>query len=361
MTAAPARAIYATPHLWVQGRPAERLHELLQSAEIHADESGMATLELTFLNWGSSRPDEEGFQLFEGPLSLGAAIGLAFGKDDRQEEAYTVFLGVITSIDGIYKDWCAPQLRVRAEDSLWPLRMTRHTRVFEELTDAGIAERIGAELGLPVEAEVKGPTHRELLAVNQSDLALLRERARAVDAAISVDHRSVQLRARAPSGEPAVPVSRKSVRSLEISADLAHQRTEVQVHGWSVADKDGIHASGTGAAIKAEQGPGVTGVEVLETLGIQALEHHALEFPMSSREAETLAEALLRQRARRFVVARGSMDGDPRIKVGVELEIVDVGPWYTGRYRVTSLRHSYLGGRFETQFVASRPTLGGGL
>lgn len=361
MTARPQRTIYATPHLWVQGRPSDRLHTLLERAEVHADESGLSTLDLVFHNWGSSAPDEEGFQLFDGPLALGAAIALAFGTDDRQEAALTVFLGVITAIDGIYNDACAPQLRVRAEDALWPLRLTRHTRVFKELSDAGIAREIGRELGLPVEAEAPGPNHRELLAVNQSDLALLRERARAVDAVLAVDHRAIQLRARAPADEPAIPVSRTSVRSLEISADLAHQRTSVQVHGWSVANKEGIHARGDGAAIKGEQTTGTTGVEVLERLGIRADEHHALELPASAEEATTLAESLLRQRARRFVVARGCMNGDPRLRVGAELEIVDVGPWYTGRYKVTSLRHSYVGRRYETQFVATRPTLGGGL
>jgi hypothetical protein len=113
--------------------------------------------------------------------------------------------------------------------------------------------------------------------------------------------------------------------------------------------------------LAGETGRGKSGPEILEELGIVATEHHALEGPNTEAEARGLAKAALRERARRFVVARASLDGDTRLRVGGAVDIVDVGPWFTGRYRVVSLRHTWSGGRFESHIVASRPTLGGGL
>ena len=61
--------------------------------------------------------------------------------------------------------------------------MARRTRSFEDVTDADVMQQVASDNGLQAEIDAPGPSHRSLAQLNQSDLAFLRERARAVDAA----------------------------------------------------------------------------------------------------------------------------------------------------------------------------------
>ena len=74
-----------------------------------------------------------------------------------------------------------------AEDRFQDLRMVRRSRTFEDVSDRDVIEQIAGEHGLTTDVDLDGPTYRVLAQVNQSDLAFLRERARAVDAELWLD------------------------------------------------------------------------------------------------------------------------------------------------------------------------------
>ena len=71
-----------------------------------------------------------------------------------------------------------------------------------------------------------------------------------------------------------------------------------------------------------------------------------------------MADAAFRSRARRFVTAEGTTDGDARIKVGAAIEITGAGSMFSGAYSVTLSRHLFdvmVG--FRTVFRIERPGL----
>src|SRR5690606_31118178 len=95
------------------------------------------------------------------------------------EAAGTIFEGRITALEGRFAGSRPPELLVMAEDRLQDLRMTRRTRTFEQVSDADVIRQVAQAHGLQADVSVSGPTHRVVAQVNQSDLALARERARA--------------------------------------------------------------------------------------------------------------------------------------------------------------------------------------
>jgi phage protein D len=82
--------------------------------------------------------------------------------------------------------------------------------------------------------------------------------------------------------------------------------------------------------------------------------------PINNNEAQAFADATFRAQARRFVTAIGIARGDGRIRVGVELNLEDLGP-LSGSYYVSEVRHLFTrspGGGYTTEFIAERPGLG---
>lgn len=352
--------VTARPRFEVDGSEEARLAEDLLRLEATEDEEGMARLEAVFLNWGRvDESSEPGFAYFDGTiLELGKEIVVHAGAEDNEAQ---IFQGVITAIEGCYPELRPPEIVVRAEDPLQWLRMRQRTRTFEEASDADMAGQVATDHGLTGDTSTEGPSYTQFWQVNQSDLGFLRERARAVDARIAWEEgRLVFAPRRADDAQP-IPLSRESeLLRFNVCADLAHQRTEVRVHGYSVADKDGIHESaGAEAASSEATGGGSTGPDVLGGIQSEAIEDLHLEAPVTSEEAAALARSLMRRRMRRFVCGRGVTSGTPRMHVGSKVDLVDLGDWFAGVYHVAQVRHTFdqVDG-LRTHFRAERADLG---
>lgn len=333
--------VSARPSFKVDGNAEPRLGVDLIELEASEDEEGIARLEARFLNWSTrDAAAPPGFAYFDGAiLDLGKEIEVTAGADDAQD---VIFKGQITAIEAVFPERSTPEIVVRAEDALMWLRMREHSRTHEQSTDSDIASTVLSDDGLSADASAQGPSHVQLWQVNQGDLAFLRERARAVDARLAVVDDQVSFAPRRGDGGEPVTLSRVgSLLHFEVSADLAHQRKEVHVHGWSVADKEGIHESAGESEVSAEADGGRTGPGVLGELGIDAVEHLSLDAPTTSEEASTLAIALARKRGRRFVFGRGLTDGTPTIHIGITVRLTDLGPWFSGNYHVTTVRHTF--------------------
>ena len=347
------------PQFAVDGETKASLARDLLMLRAHEDERGVRTFEARFANWGARDDGTTGFLYFDGAvLGLGRRLDASAGPVSAEA---SIFSGPITAIAASFDQGGTPAVTVLAEDDLVRLRMGQRSRVFESATDGDIAGQVAEGLSLQSDAAATGATHVQLWQVNQTDLGLLRERARAADARVTLDDRTLRFvpRANSAGGDPTRLTRLNELLHFEVMADLAHQRTAVVVHGWSVADKDGIHERADDGALGSESNGNPTGASVLDELGWEAVEHLHLEAPATVEEARGLAEAAFRERARRFVAGRGVTTGSPALRVGGEVELLDLGPWFSGVYRLTSVTHCWdLRSGLRTRFVARRPNLG---
>jgi hypothetical protein len=345
----------ARPTVYVDGQEADALGDGLQSLMVEETSAGLYHCEATFANWGPVS-GTTGYLYFDRqtldfgkPLRIECGGGVAAGQ---------IFDGRITSMEGRYMRERPPELLVLAEDRLQDLRMTRRTRAFEQISDSYLFQQIASAQGLTPDIDVTGPTYPVLAQVNQSDLAFMRDRARAIDAEVWVTSTTLHAQARSRRNAGAVVLTLgKGLYECTVNADLAEQVSGFAVSGWDVSAKQAIQYRATDSVLAGELPSSDTGGSSVLGTAIGTRDQQVVHLaPFSSTEAQALAEARYRRAARRFVVAHGMAEGDSRVIVGAQLTLAGLGAMFDGQYYVTRTRHVFDSDRgYRTQFAAERP------
>ncbi len=343
----------ARPVVALDGREESALSDGLTTLAIAEDTAGLYRCEATFGNWGDvgSRPDYLYFD--RRTIDFGKAMKVTM-------HGHTLFDGRITALEAQYHDKGPRNLNVLAEDRFQDLRMTRRTRTFADVTDADVFKLVANDHGLTPNVSVTGPSHKVLSQTNQSDLAFLRERARAIDAEIWMDGGTLHARSRSGRDRG----TRKLTYGAElfefsVLADLAHQRTSVFANGWDVAGKRGLQFEATDAVISPELDRDLSGASILASAFGPRKEALAHTVPLTEQEAQAHAESFFKRTARRFVVGRGACAASEGLRVGGYVELAGLGPLFNGRYYLSEVRHTFDYARgIRTAFTAERPGLG---
>ena len=341
------------PKVVVAGTHDVDLSQGLLRMSLHENVEGLYHAELRFGNWGPKNGGI-GFLYFDRQK-------LDFGKEMQLKvENDVLFDGRVSGIEAEFGEGRSPEIAVLLEDRLQDLRMTRRTRTFDNITDAAVIQQIAGDHGLTPTVDVSGPTHKVLAQVNQSDLAFIRDRARAAGAELWIDGRTLYAKAR--PGRTGTPLKLKfgaELREFTVLADLAHQRSSVNVSGWDVSSKQAIDQKADDAAISNEIGADKSGASVLKQAFGDRKEAVAHTVPVTSAEATLQAEAWFRAHARRFLVGRGLAQPNAKLRVGAWVELDGLGSLFNGKYYLAEVHHVFDGtGGFLSQFVAERPGLG---
>jgi phage protein D len=351
-------ALYPSrPRISVEGREEAALATELQELFVEETTAGLYRCELTFSNWGSKN-GAVGFLHFDRSLlDFGVKLKVEMGAGDG---AGSIFEGRISALEGRFAGTRPPELLVMAEDRLQDLRMTRRTRTFEDVSDADVIRQVAQAHGLQSDVDVNGPTHKVVAQVNQSDLALARDRARAAGAELWIEGDTVKAKARTARGAGSLTLTYgKGLHELAVAADLAHQSTGFTVAGWDVAGKQAVTHEAGASVVSGELNGGDGGGDLLQQKLGNRKQQVVHDLPVNADEARALAEAHYARAARRFVVGNGTAEGDARLRVGAELELKAVGPLFEGKYYVTRVRHTFdQAYGFRTAFTAERPALG---
>lgn len=343
----------ARPGIAVAGQDKPELAEGLLSLLIVEGISGLYRCDALFGNWGTTR-NTIGFLYFDrGLLDFGKPFQVKLGPDE-------IFDGRIMGLEAHFPEGRAPEIAVLAEDRLQDLRMTRRTRSFIDVSDADVLAQVATEHGLSPSIDVTGPTYKVLAQINQSDLAFLRERVRAIDAELWMDGSTLyaQSHTRRNGGTLAMTYGR-DLREFSVLADLAGQRSSVSVSGWDVASKTGLRYEATDSIITGELNGDSSGASILSSALGQRKEALAHTVPLSSQEAQAEAEAYFKMSARRFVTGRGTADASSQLQVGSFVNLQGLGPLFSGKYYLSEVRHLFDGTcGIRTEFTAERPGLG---
>jgi uncharacterized protein len=342
------------PKISIGGSESSSLTGGLLRLRVREDVHGLANCEAEFGNWGP-KGDQSDFLFFDrSTLDFGKQLKVTVGDS-------AVFSGRITGIEGRYPNGNSPSIVVLAEDKFQDLRMTRRTRTFANVSDSSVFSHIAGDHGLTPDVSVTGPPHKVLAQLNQSDLAFMRERARALDAELAiVDSRlSVKSRAGRTGGRPVTLTYGKELRDFRIIADLADQATSVEVSGWDVAAKRALKEEATASVVSGELAGGDSGPSVLSTAFGTRKDALANSVPQTSDEAQARAQALLKRRARRFLVGHATVDTKPELKVGATVKLAAVGKLFDGDFYVAGVAHVFDGsGGLRTELEVERPGLG---
>jgi len=346
------------PVIRLDGQPRPEVGAGLVSLLVEETTLGLFRCEARLGNWGTAGQSVGYVYFGRDVVDFGKPFAVELGPPNASRR---VFDGKITALEGHYPHEQAPELTVLAEDNFQDLRMVRRTRSFEDLSDADVVRQVAGEHSLGAQIDLDGPTYRVLTQLNQSDLAFLRERVSAVDAELWVEDGTLhaQARTRRDAGTVALRYG-SNLLEFSVLADLAHQRSSVRVSGWNVGGKEAIDEEAGESAVQGELAGGRSGSAVLgEALG-QRNERVVSSVPLTGTEAQEMAKAQYRRRARQFVRGTGEADGAAAMRVGTTVDLKDLGPLFSGKYYVTRCRHTFDGARgFRTTFDVERPGIGG--
>lgn len=345
--------VSARPAIFVGGEEKPELAAGLISLLINEDTAGLYRCEARFGNWGAINNSTD-YLYFDRRT-------LDFGKDFQIKLSdNTLFDGKIMGLEANYPEGQAPQISVLAEDRFQDLRMTRRTRTFADVTDSDLFNQIANDHGLSPNVSVTGPNYKVLAQVNQSDLAFLRERARAIDAELWMTGNTLNAKSHSNRNGGSLQMSRgNQLREFKVLADLALQRTSVSVNGWDVSSKSGLQFEATEAAISGELNGDRSGVSILQSALGQRKEALVHTVPLNSQEAQAVAESFFKMSARRFLIGRGVAETTASLRVGANVELQNLGPLFEGKYYVTEVIHIFDGVKgLRTEFCAERPGIG---
>jgi phage protein D len=347
----------ARPSFNLGGQDQPALSDGLQELLIEETSAGLSRCEATFANWGP-KGGAASFLYFDRQLiDFGKALTVSLGAGQAQGQ---VFEGRVMGIEGRFLRSRPPEILVLAEDRLQDLRMTRRTRTFENVSDADLFQQVASQYGLQAKIDVTGPTYRVMAQVNQSDLAFLRERARAVDAELWVSGKTLNAtsRNRRKAGDLTLTYG-QGLHEFSVLADLAGQVSSFTVTGWDVSGKQGLSHRATDSALSGELNGDSGGSAVLAQAIGQRDQQIVHDLPINSQEAQALAEGDYRRAARRFVTGRGVAEGDARLRVGTKLQLNGVGTLFDGTFYVTRVQHVFDGNSgYRTYFSVERPGIG---
>jgi phage protein D len=344
-------AVYsATPTLRVNGQADANLTTQLLSMEMREQEGGMSSMELRFSNFGTYAGGVAGYVFEDGAtLKLGAALEVYAGDVASPTE---IFRGKITGLEGRFSSDGPPELMVLAEDALQAARMQRRTKTWDRATLASIISEIANRAGLkPVISNLNADIGDQQQ-LNESDLHFLRRLLARYDCDLQVSGTELHASSRSDAQRNAIEVILyRQLRKVSVLADLAHQATEVTATGWDC--EAGQTYSVASNVMSLGPGSGRTGKQWLALALTQRSEHAARLSALNAAEAQAIVDAEYAQRARRFLVAHGTAEGNPSLRVGTWITLTGLGARFSNTYYATAATHRFdQENGYETDFIA---------
>lgn len=357
-TALSQAAVYsARPTVRIGGEADERITELVMAMRMEEREGGMSSLEMRFSNLAPTTDGGAELAFDAGSkLKLGAEIAVYAGDATQPRE---IFRGKVAAMELDYKLGAGPELTVLAEDALSAARRSRASKIYSDKSPADVVRAVASDLGLrPVLSGLDGPTGT-WAQLNESALSFLRRLLARFDADAQIAGDELQIAPRKDVSRGTVELALfGQLAKVRVIADLADQVSKVTAGGWNA--KDGAKVKGAAAAgTHLGPGSGRDGKAVLEEALASRAEHLGHVAVGTNDEAQALAEAAFDLRARRFVRAEGTAEGNPQLRVGTHVTLTGVSPQFDNTYYVVRACHLYdLKQGYRTEFSAECAYLG---
>lgn len=348
----------ASPTVEVGGMSYPLVASNLERMRVTEALGGLSSLELVLADTVTREDGTMGFASGAGsPLELGAGIRVFAGP--AEVRAFEIFDGQITAIEIEYRDQGAPTFTVLAEDRLFPARRKRRTRLFDDRALTDVVESIASDYGLTAEVrEGIDSTPRDWMQLDETDLAFLRRILHLCDCDVQVVGDKLQVGRVGKDRRSLVALAAGStLKHVRITADIAEQVSDIRLASF---DPDsGEPADATAQASGSGPGAGRTGADLLGEKFSAVKMHLGRSGPVTDAEADSLAIFDADRRARAFVTARGTAQGNGELRVGSWIELSGVTAQFANQYSVVRAVHRFDRAHgYETDFEAQCAYLG---
>ncbi|WP_338699873.1 hypothetical protein V5279_18905 [Bradyrhizobium sp. 26S5] len=252
----------------------------------------------------------------------------------------TLMRGEITALKVNYASDKPTVVKVQGFDRLHRLRRGKKTRVFNDVKDSQVAERIAGELGLAPQVQDSGIVHPYLLQNNLSDIDFLLMRARRIRYELLISGDKLVFREAANNLGEAIsleyPMDLKWFQPRLSTADLVG---EITVRGWNPASKEPILGVGKTGDETSLMGGRQAG-PALGDAAFGASASAVAEIPVVSQaEADQIAKAFFNEMALGLITGEGEIVGNASFIPGTTARLQGLGDRFNGIYYIRRAEH----------------------
>lgn len=284
--------------------------------------------------------------------------------DDLQQ----MISGEITHIQPTFPDNGVPTVTIEGQSLLHRLHGDNQTRTFQDKTDREIAQQIGEEAGLSVNADDTGAALDYMIQANKTDLEFLRERASSLHFEVLVTDKTLifrkaqeattkiytllwaQVQKSFASGSTSLPL-----KSFSPQLNTKKPANQVQYRAYDVKSKQAFVVNADVGDQCSKMGGTQAGADVAAAAFQRQRKRSFVTRPFASQdEGEQMAKASYNESAMEFVTGRAETIGIPELRSGCVVEVQGVGPRFSGEYYVDEVTHSLGGGGYQTTLSLKR-------
>lgn len=355
----PIGTFSARPTVRIGGQELPLLSANIARFKMREQQGGMSSLELALYDVLSFDNGTAGYgATAASPLKLGAEIKVYMGETTQPQE---IFSGIITGVECDVGPSHAPIFTVLAEDKLFKLRRKRRSKTYDGKSPKDVVTAIAGDSGLTAQvADGFDTPSATWVQMNESDLSFLRRIFESLDGDFQLVDDKIQVVKVASQARNTVPLALgDTLVKLRATADLAEQATEARVGSFDAVSGEPVLASVSSGTMGP--GTGSDGKTAIASVANTVREHIG-HFPwMDDSHGKAIATAAFSRRARRFVRADGTAQGNGAIRVGTWLQITGVNPFFANTYNVIAATHRFDSDNgYLTDFVAECAFLGSG-
>jgi len=267
--------------------------------------------------------------------------------------------GEVTAIEPEFVQDMGATLVIRGYGKSHRLHRGKKARVFVNMSDSAIVQKIAGENGLSANAESTSPTHEQVFQDYQTDMEFIQDRARRNGYFTYVDADGKLIFRKQPQTRGKVVLEwSKNLIDLQIRKSTAEQVGEANVHGWDIKKKEPILGNaktpeGTPKVGGKSQDGGKAAKSAYKLKTGQGVEHLNILPVQDVKEANSIAQSSLNEKSNAFLQAEGTCLGDPKVQAGAKVEIKGIGDKFSGTYLVTRAIHRYGRDGYTTRFEIS--------
>ncbi len=280
-------------------------------------------------------------------LNVGAHLLAQVGTS-----ADSIFEGDVTAIEYEYESSQGEILRVRAYDKMHGLRKRQTVRMHVQVTPTDLMKELVAPLGIAVVGAETGPSLRNIMQHEQSDLRLLQEVCSRHGLYFFLTGDVLQLMTLSGRSSDLTLELGKNLLEANISVNLDPACGTIMASGWD-AQKVEVHNAKVGESRVGRV------VDISALAPGEAPERTLVdESAQDDQQVESIAQAVLDVRSAREVTLTGVADGDSRFCPGTAVHVSGVPRRLGGTYILTAVTHVIDGQRgYVVEFSTDPPEL----
>ncbi len=294
-----------------------------------------------------------------GPYKVGKAVEIGLSTEDDNDSITTLFKGEITALEPSFTE-ALVSLTVRGYDKAHRLHRGTNNMVYKNVKDSDIAQKIAQKSGLTAKVDATTEVYKHVFQHAQSDFDFLTQRAERIGYVVFTQNGELNFVKQKKPASPDLTLSwLKELINFRPRLTLSEQVDKVIVKGWDVERQQAFVGEASNSDVNPDVGVGSWGGAKAQTAFSAATTYSVRQPIQSQDEAKTIAQGLLDAFNGGFVEAEGEAEGVPTLHAGMVIEIKEVGTQFSGKYRVTTARHEYSKGTYQTAFTVEggRPDL----